>query len=89
MTEEQINPLDNVPYKLAFILDGEVADILHTDERLSAIFMSNPLVLDISQQLQANPSAIMPHFLYNAETGEFTAPLDEAAVPVAPETPQA
>jgi hypothetical protein len=89
MTEEQTNPLDNVPYKLAFILDGEVADILHTDERLSAIFLSNPLVLDISQQLQSNPAAIMPHFLYNAETGEFTAPPEETAVPVEPETPQA
>ena len=88
MAEEQVNPLDHVPYKLAFILDGEVADILHTDERLSAIFLSNPLVLDISQQLASNPSAIMPHYLYNAETGEFTAP-PEVAPATPTETPQA
>ena len=33
-TENQ--SLQTPPIKLAFVLDGQVADILHTDERLAA-----------------------------------------------------
>jgi hypothetical protein len=42
------NPEKLPPVKLAFILDGTVVDIIHTDERFAAIFLSNPLVLDVT-----------------------------------------
>lgn len=66
--------MDTPPIKLAFILDNEVADILHTDERLSAIFLSNPLVLDITEKLSQNISSVRPGMKYNVETDEYFDP---------------
>lgn len=43
-SEEQNLP----PVKIAFIIDEEVVDILHTDERLAAIFLSQPIILDVT-----------------------------------------
>ncbi len=71
MTENTLPPI-----KLAFILDGEVADILHTDDRLSSIFLSNPLVLNVTEQLASESNVIAVGSGYNAETGEFTAPAE-------------
>lgn len=73
MTEEVQQPV-LPPVKLAFIIDGEVADILHTDDRLSAIFLSQPKVLDITA-LMANPETeVVVGSLYNEATNEFSAP---------------
>ena len=66
--------VDKTPVKLAFIIDGEVADVLHTDERLAAIFTSQPLVLDVSQRFIDDPLSVSVGATYNAETGEFTEP---------------
>jgi hypothetical protein len=60
------------PIKLAFIIDGEVADILHTDERLAAIFTSQPLVMDVTEKMQT--TSIQVGYSYNAETQEFIEP---------------
>jgi len=65
---------DKTPIKLAFILDGEVADVLHTDERLAAIFTSNPIVIDVSERFVEDPLSVSTGARYNAETGEFTEP---------------
>ena len=46
MTTENI---ETPPVKLAYIIDGEIVDILHTDERLASIFLSNPIIIDISE----------------------------------------
>jgi hypothetical protein len=35
---------------LAFVLDGEVADILQTDDRLAAIFLSQPQVVEFDRE---------------------------------------
>ena len=37
------------PQKLALIIDGEVVEMLHTDERLTAIFLSNPTIVDVTE----------------------------------------
>lgn len=63
------------PIKLAFILDGEVADVLHTDERLAAIFMSNPLIIDVTDKINNDEFSVQIKSTYNAETGEFTKPV--------------
>ena len=70
MTEEQSLP----PKKIVFIIDGEVVDILHTDERLSAIFLSQPLILDITEEMSDNPNYIIPGATYDYETKTFTNP---------------
>lgn len=47
MTEES-NEVNLTPVRLAFIIDGEVVDIMYTDDRLGAILLSAPKVIDIS-----------------------------------------
>lgn len=36
-------------YSLAFVIDGKVQDVLHTDSRLAAIFMSEPQIIDVTE----------------------------------------
>lgn len=43
------------PRKLAIILDGMVQDVLYTDERLGALFLSEPKVVDVTDWSAANP----------------------------------
>ena len=43
------------PVKIAFVIDGEVADVLHTDERLGAIFLSQPMIVDVTEWYAAHP----------------------------------
>jgi hypothetical protein len=42
------------PVKLAFIIDGVVQDVLHTDDRLAAIFLSEPTIVDVTELLSTN-----------------------------------
>lgn len=74
MTEENNmgTPQTLPPYKIAFVVEGEVADILHTDERLFAIFMSNPVIVDVTEQITANPSSILVGSLYDKESNTFS-----------------
>lgn len=64
--------METPPIKLAFIIDNEVVDILHTDERLSAIFLSNPLVLDVTQKFINDPNSVKPGMIYNPNTDEYS-----------------
>lgn len=67
MTENTLPPLP--PVKLAFILDGRVQELLNTDTRLAAIFLSEPIVVDITNQ----PVQLMAK--YNPDNGVFTGPV--------------
>jgi hypothetical protein len=60
------------PIKIAFILDGEVVDILHTDERLAAIFLSNPISVDITDNMIENGGTAGVGSIYNPETQTFS-----------------
>ena len=60
------------PIKLAFIIDNVVTDILHTDERLAAIFLSEPLILDVTDH--EDLSNLVPNATYDPETSSFKAP---------------
>lgn len=71
-TEENIQ--QTPPYRIAFIIDGEVADILHTDERLAAIFTSNPQIMDITGISAVDTTGILPGATYNSEDNTFTNP---------------
>lgn len=33
---------------LAFIIDGEVAEVINYDDHMAAVLLSNPLIVDIS-----------------------------------------
>jgi len=67
MTDQPIIP----PVKIAFILDGEIVDILHTDERLGAIFLSNPVIIDVTGNMPENGGIASVGAKYNYETKEL------------------
>lgn len=60
------------PVKVAFVLDNQVVDILHTDERLSAIFLSNPIIVDVTDNMIENGGTVGVGSLYDPETGTFS-----------------
>jgi hypothetical protein len=68
MTDEKELP----PIKIAFVLDGHILDILHTDERLAAIFTSNPIVVDVTDNLIENGGTAGIGSLYDPETKTFS-----------------
>jgi hypothetical protein len=59
------------PIKVALIIDNTIIDILHTDQRLADIFLSNPVVIDITSREED----IRSGWTYNSETGELSDPL--------------
>lgn len=60
------------PVKIAFVIDGEVVDVLHTDNRLAAIFLSSPTVIDVTKDFDSG--MILPGSKYNKKTKKFNAP---------------
>lgn len=63
------------PVRLAFVIDGEVVDILLTDERLAAIFLSEPTIVDVTSIIESEGnSAVIVGSTYDAETKKFTFP---------------
>jgi hypothetical protein len=61
MAEDKVHP-----YKIAFIIDGEVVETLLSHEHLGAILLSDPLIIDVSGN-----DEVMAGYKYNSETGEF------------------
>jgi hypothetical protein len=71
MTENNVVLPNN---KVAFIIDGEVVDILHTHDRLAAILLSEPTIVDITNVKSEANNDILPGYTYNAETKTFAPP---------------
>lgn len=66
MTDQPVLP----PIRLAFVIDGVVQDIINTDERLAAILLSDPIVIDVT----VAEGEIIPAFVGDAyEDGKFSA----------------
>jgi hypothetical protein len=65
MTENQLPPM-----KIAFVIDNKVVDILHTDERLAAIMLSNPIILDVTGENGQHLAQV--NDTYNPADGSFT-----------------
>jgi hypothetical protein len=63
--------METPPIKLAFIIDNEVADILHTDERLAAIFLSNPTIINVTEKYLDDPNSVRPGMMYDPESGNY------------------
>lgn len=61
------------PVKIAFVIDNKVVDILHTDERLGAIFLSDPLIIDISDKVDNNGNiTVKVNYNYDPQTKTFS-----------------
>jgi hypothetical protein len=73
------------PIRIAFILDNVVADVLYTDNRLAAIFLSNPIIMDITDREDAD--FIRTNSTYDPETQTFTTAEPERleSFPIMPE----
>lgn len=67
--EPQVQELP--PVKIAFIIDNEVVDILHTDDRLAAIFLSEPKIVDVSDRIKEDPLSVGVGYHYNDNTDTF------------------
>ena len=80
-TEDIFQPTQEVspmPVQLALIISDKVVDVLHTDERISAIFLNNPTIIDVSDWYSdpENINKNLVEALYNQETQEFLLPSD-------------
>jgi hypothetical protein len=65
------------PIKIAFVLDNEIVDILHTDERLAAIFTSNPIIIDVTNNMIENGGTAGVGSIYDPETQTFSVRSEE------------
>jgi hypothetical protein len=59
------------PHKLAFIIDGTVIDIMHTDPRLAAVLLSEPKIIEITDLLEADPQSVQLNGTYDEHTRTF------------------
>lgn len=59
--------------RVAFIIDDIVVDMINTDERLAAIMLSEPLVIDITGMVPGQDGLYI-NSKYNPETKTFTPP---------------
>lgn len=63
----------NIPaHYVAFIIDGIVQQVLATDSRFAAIFLSNPTVVDVTGRPDAHQ--VIVEGTYNKELDEFRGP---------------
>jgi hypothetical protein len=60
-----------LPYHIAYVIDGVVQTVFHVEERMAAILMSNPLVVQCNAPLDNGPDS---GWTYNDSTGEFSKP---------------
>jgi hypothetical protein len=65
------------PVALVYLIDNTVVDIIRTDERLAAIMLSQPLILDLSDVENLNDINAVVGSTYDPETSTFTLPAEE------------
>jgi hypothetical protein len=61
-------------YSIAFVLDGVVQDVLHTETRLAAIFLSQPEIIEVTDWYQSREDNTKNLVGATYENGEFTLP---------------
>jgi len=63
---------NDAPMHIALIVDGVVEDIMHCDERLAMLLMSEPTVIEIESD-----SKVSPGWMYDEENERFYDLIDE------------
>jgi len=67
------------PNKVAFVLDEKVLDVFHTDDRLAAILLSNPIIFNASPYYDNQPEGFnIVGWDYDGNTA--TSPVEVLAV---------
>lgn len=67
--------MDQHHNKLVFVIDGEVVQILGCDDRLAAVLLSSPTVLDVTERVDSGFN--INNFMgmkYDQESGSFYLP---------------
>lgn len=67
MTE---NNNEKPPFDIAFIIDESVVDVLHSDQRLADILLSNPTIIDVTSEDGTQLAFVGDR--YTAEDGSFS-----------------
>lgn len=67
--ESPFGSAENAPMHIAFVIDGIVEDIIHCNERLGSLLLSNPEIIefDFSENLKINS-------IYDESIGKFKDP---------------
>ena len=89
MTEEvdssPMSVAQELPHSIGLVVDDEIVDIIYVDERLHAIFASNPTLIDLSNPVTAAPvgSAFRPKigWSYNKENNTVFALVGDSTTP--------
>lgn len=61
------------PNIVAYVLDNVVVQTIHLDERMAAIVLSEPLVVDVTE---FGKLGILNGDVYDPETGKFSRPTE-------------
>lgn len=59
------------PDRVAFIIDGEVVEILYVNEKLAAILNSNPIIVDVTGMTIEEGGIVQRGILYDVDTKTF------------------
>ena len=70
------------PNKIAFVIDGKVQDVFHTDDRLAAILLSSPTIINATSYY-ANQADGFNIVDWDYDGANFTAPVVVQAVDAA------
>ena len=68
---EAFDEASQLPYHVAFVIDGVVQQVFHVEERLAALLLSNPTPLLCDSPANGGPDR---KWLYDSATGVFTKP---------------
>lgn len=61
------------PNIVAYVLDNQVVQTIHLDERMAAIVLSEPLVIDVTE---FGKQGVRNGDIYDPETGTFSRPTE-------------
>lgn len=70
MENESVQELP--PYKIAFIIENEVVQIIHASERFAAILTSDPIIKDVTGMLIDDGGNVEHGSTYDPTTDTFT-----------------
>jgi hypothetical protein len=76
-TQHQHQEATQIPedsFSVAFIIDGVVQDVLHSEARLAAIFLSDPVMVEVTDWYQARTNTSQNLVGASYQNGEFTLP---------------
>jgi len=68
-TAEAAARASDYPYHIAMVVDGVVQQVFHVDEKLAAVLLGSPTIVQCESPLDNGPDN---GWKYNAETGTFS-----------------